>query len=151
MANVQVVRRWATFNAVGVMGAAVQLGVLAALVHWGGLNYLAATAIAVETAVVHNFVWHERWTWRDRRATTARSITVRLARFHATNGAVSLAANLAFITVLTGILTLDPVLANAAAIAGCSLINFAASATLVFRTPGVVTDYRCSARQPLHR
>jgi putative flippase GtrA len=28
--------------------------------------YLAATALAVEAAVVHNFFWHERFTWADR-------------------------------------------------------------------------------------
>ena len=29
-------------------------------------DYLFATAIAVEAAVVHNFVWHEQFTWADR-------------------------------------------------------------------------------------
>lgn len=133
MANVHLLRRWATFNAVGAMGVAVQLGVLAALVRWVGLGYLAATAIAVEAAILHNFVWHQRWTWRDRPATTARAITGRLARYHLTNGAISLAGNFAFMAALTGVLGLDPVLANAAAIASCSLINFAAGTALVFR------------------
>ncbi|HSL20623.1 MAG TPA: GtrA family protein [Vicinamibacterales bacterium] len=138
MAHVHLVKRWLTFNAVGAMGVAVQLAVVAALARWGGLNYLAATAIAVEAAILHNFVWHQHWTWRDRRVTTARSIAVRLARFHVTNGIVSIAGNLAFATVLTGIFRFDPVVANAAAIAACSLVNFAASTTLVFRTAGVL-------------
>ena len=57
--------RFWRFNAVGVLGFAVQLAVLALLVH-GGVHYLAATAIAVEAAILHNFLWHERWTWADR-------------------------------------------------------------------------------------
>ena len=49
----------------GLIGFALQLGVLALLLRLG-LHYLAATALAVELAVLHNFAWHERWTWRDR-------------------------------------------------------------------------------------
>ena len=55
--------RWLTYNAVGLVGMAVQLGALVALTELGRLNVLVATALAVETAILHNFVWHERWTW----------------------------------------------------------------------------------------
>ena len=58
-------RRWLKFNFVGALGIGVQLAALATLTTLG-LRYLAATALAVETAVVHNFLWHERMTWRDR-------------------------------------------------------------------------------------
>ena len=30
------------------------------------VNYLMATLVAVEAAILSNFVWHYRWTWRDR-------------------------------------------------------------------------------------
>jgi putative flippase GtrA len=63
----QLFTRWAAFNAVGLAGVAVQLACLALLVH-AGSHYLAATALAVEAAVLHNFLWHQRWTWRDRPA-----------------------------------------------------------------------------------
>ena len=49
--------RWLKFNAVGVLGAGVQLCVLAALHRWG-VHYLLATALAVESAVLHNYLWH---------------------------------------------------------------------------------------------
>src|SRR5205085_9977389 len=58
--------RFARFNAVGAMGVAVQLGTLALLTRVLGWDYLVATAIAVEAAVAHNFLWHERYTWADR-------------------------------------------------------------------------------------
>lgn len=138
MERVHLLRRWATFNAVGAMGVAVQLAALAALVRWGGLNYLVATAIAVEAAILHNFAWHQRWTWRDRPTAGVRDLGIRLARFHVMNGAVSLAGNLALMAALTGVLGLDPVIANVAAIAGCSLVNFAGSTTVVFRSAGAI-------------
>lgn len=58
--------RWLKFNLVGGIGIAVQfaaLYLLKAVLHF---DYLVATAIAVEVAVLHNFVWHERFTWPDR-------------------------------------------------------------------------------------
>jgi putative flippase GtrA len=57
--------RWLKFNAVGAIGVAVQLGMLAILVRLG-VHYLIATALAVETAVLQNYYWHARWTWRGR-------------------------------------------------------------------------------------
>jgi putative flippase GtrA len=58
--------RWCKFNLVGGIGIVVQFGVLFLLKSVLHFNYLAATAIAVEAAVVHNFVWHEQFTWADR-------------------------------------------------------------------------------------
>ena len=86
--------RWLRFNAVGVMGFAVQLLVLGVLVSGLGLHYLPATGLAVEAAVLHNFVWHEVWTWRDRPSSAFTVRLKRLFRFHLANGAASLAGNL---------------------------------------------------------
>ena len=48
------------------MGIGVQFAALFLVRGVMHFNYLAATAIAVEAAVVHNFVWHEQFTWVDR-------------------------------------------------------------------------------------
>jgi putative flippase GtrA len=126
-------RRWITFNLVGAGGVAVQLVVLAMLVrsfHW---HYLAATLAAVEAALLHNFFWHQRWTWRDRPARSRRSAVARLVRFHLLNGAISLAGNLALMSLLTGVFHVDAVAASVVAIVACSLLNFTASQMVVFR------------------
>jgi len=60
--------RWMKFNAVGGIGIGVQLAALAVFRSWLKLDYLVATALAVEIAVIHNFGWHERFTWADRPA-----------------------------------------------------------------------------------
>src|SRR5204863_306937 len=57
-------RRFARFNLVGALGIFVQVAALALLIRLG-VHYLAATAMAVSLAVVHNFWWHRRWTWSD--------------------------------------------------------------------------------------
>lgn len=134
--------RWLKFNFVGGVGIAVQLGCLALLVSGLHMSYLPATAIAVEIAVLHNFVWHERFTWKDRTGrdriekaghSRTRDVGFRLLRFHAGNGLVSIAGNLALMRLLVGTLHLPYLPANIATIAVCSLLNFAASEWFVFR------------------
>jgi putative flippase GtrA len=122
-----------TFNAVGALGVVLQLALVALLVHAAGLHYLVATMIAVEAAILHNFAWHQRWTWKDREARSRRHILARLASFNLLNGGISLAGNALVVAVLTGGAGVDPVLAGAAAIVLCSIANFVASERLVFR------------------
>src|SRR5262245_54389959 len=131
-------RRWLSFSGVGAMGIGVQLTMLALLVKIAGMHYLAATAIAVEAAVLHNFVWHQHWTWRDRPSSSARATIFRLLRFHLLNGAVSMVGNLGVMTIIAGTLAMDPIAANIVAIATCSVVNFLASEVLVFRTSPVL-------------
>ena len=130
----QGLRRWLAFNGVGLLGVLVQLSTLGVLTRVGHVHYLIATAIAVETAVLHNFVWHQRWTWRDRPSLSGMDTAIRLARFHLLNGIVSLTGNVAIVAVLGGIFGVAPMSANLVAIAVCSMINFFASEVLVFRT-----------------
>jgi putative flippase GtrA len=122
--------RFWRFNAVGVLGFAVQLGLLALLVQ-AGVHYLAATALAVEAAILHNFLWHERWTWRDRPGAGLTRLG-RLARFHAVNGGVSLAGNLLLMPLLVRVWGLPVVPANTAAVLACAAVNFCGADRLVF-------------------
>ena len=124
--------RWVKFNAVGGMGIVVQLIVLLLLKSVLQLNYLAATALAVESAVIHNFLWHERYTWADRVRPSWRLSWRRLLRFNVTNGGVSIVGNLALMRVMVGVGHMNYLLANGIAIALCSLLNFLVSDEWVF-------------------
>src|SRR5262249_35442946 len=121
--------RWFRFNVVGALGIGVQLCSLAVFKDVLQLHYLEATALAVEFAVLHNFVWHCRFTWKDRPG----GVLARLFRFHVGNGLISIAGNLALMRLLAGALGLHYLLANAISIAIRSLANFAASEWFVFR------------------
>ena len=116
--------RWFKFNAVGALGIAVQTAAMGLLVHAVGLHYLIATPLAVEAAVVHNFFWHRRWTWADRRDGTASQFGRAFWRFHLTTGVVSIGGNLFFMRILAGFFGIEPVLANLVAIALCSVLNY---------------------------
>ena len=126
-------RRWAQFNIVGIVGAALQLVILTTLVNGLGLDPRIATVLAVEVALLHNFLLHERWTWRDRPSSRGRQRVCRLMRFHLCNGLVSMIGNLALIQLLAVQLKWPVGPAGLVAIMACSLINFALSHRLVFR------------------
>ena len=126
------------FYAVGAVGVVVQLAALAFLTSGLHLDYLPATALAVEAAILHNFVWHERWTWADRTRSIAAGRAGRLIRFHLTNGALSILGNLAFMEVLVGRLHVPYLLANGIAIALCSVLNYLAADRLVFRPTSTI-------------
>ena len=128
--------RWCRFNAVGALGMVVQLAVLAVLNRWMAGHYLLATAAAIEVTLLHNFGWHVRYTWRERRGEGG--LAGQLVRFHLSNGAVSMAGNLALMPLLVGVVGMPVVVANGAAILCCSAMNFGLGDGWVFARTGKV-------------
>lgn len=141
-------RHFVRFNLVGVIGLVVQLAALYLFNRVLGFGELFATAAAVEAAVLHNFVWHERFTWVDRVGAATQSFASqelgatcvfprsslgRLLLFNLTNGAVSLAGNIMIMSLLIGHARLPLLAANLIATACCALLNFVLSDRLVFR------------------
>jgi len=127
--------RFAAFNAVGALGVGVQLGSLWLLTGVAAVHYLIATPLSIACAVVHNFIWHRRWTWKDRhgpRVTTPETLAT-FARFAMTNGLTSLAVNISVMVVLVSGAHVDPVPANAVAILSSGLLNFWLGDVVVFR------------------
>src|ERR1044072_1097233 len=96
-------RHWLKFNIVGVLGFAIQSGALFLLTHGARrIRYLAATELAVELAVLNNFIWHQRWTWKDRPSTNSRETWRRLAKFNLTTGLVLITGTAVLIRLLLG-------------------------------------------------
>ena len=124
--------RWLKFNTVGAMGLAVQLLILALLLSILKPHYVWATVLAVETAVIHNFFWHWRWTWADRGHRDVRRMLAALMRFNLSNGLISLLGTVLCTVVLTGFFRLNPLLANVLSLVPCCVINYLVSDRLVF-------------------
>ena len=119
------------FLSVGVLGFGVQLGVLLVLTRVGHWPYPLATLVAVEAAVLHNFVWHVHWTWQDRDVGHA-SVARQCLRFHMGTGLVSLIGNVIVTTVLVETLHIPTVVANIGAVCATSVANFAVADRWVF-------------------
>jgi dolichol-phosphate mannosyltransferase len=124
---------WVKFNLVGLLGFALQTGVLFIITHsTPQVSYLAATATAVELAVLNNFVWHQRWTWKDRPSSTIRETLRRLVKFNLTSGLFSMVGNLTFMTIFVGRFGLPIGPANLASVAACSIVSFILADRIAF-------------------
>jgi putative flippase GtrA len=129
---VTTLRHWLKFNTVGFLGMGVQLVSLTALKAGMGVNYLTATLLAVETAILHNFIWHERWVWVDRTRYRSDGVLFRLMRFNMANGLISLMGNLLLMWLFVEKVHLHYLFANIIAIGMCATINFVVSDRLIF-------------------
>jgi putative flippase GtrA len=125
--------RWCKFNFVGAMGMVLQLAALAFIDRMVPGHYLVASAAAVELAVLHNFVWHIHYTWRDRRESS--TVLSQLLRFHLSNGLVSILGNLALMRLLVHEAHLPLLVSNVIAILCCSVANFYLGNTWAFAGP----------------
>ena len=118
-------QRWLKFNLVGAMGMGIQLASLALFNRCMRGHYLCASAAAIELTLLHNFIWHSLYTWRDRRNQTPR--LHQLMRFHLSNGLVSMLGNLILMRLLVHSAHLPLLVSNATAILCCSIANFCLS------------------------
>lgn len=132
--------RFIRFNTVGLLGMGVQLASVTLLT---ALNVpaIVAVVLALGITLVHNFVWHRRWTWNDRSG----SIAVSFARFVLANGLVSLAGNVVIAGIGVHVFGMPAPLATFSAIGLCGLVNYRLSDRTVF-VP--VPASRASARTP---
>ena len=125
--------RWWKFNAVGGLGILVQLATLMWLKTGLGMNYLLATALAVELTILHNFFWHDRYTWADRGSAAK---FARFLKFNLSAGAFSIGGNVLVMKILVEGLGLNYFLANILSIAACSILNFLVADRFVFLKQG---------------
>jgi putative flippase GtrA len=134
--------RFIRFNTVSAAGFVVQLITVAVLTRWLAFSDVAATGAGVAATVIHNFLWHRRWTWADR-TTKPAGVVATFLRFAAANGAVSIAGNVLIVAVAVRATGLDVVTANVVAVVLCGLLNYQIGDRVVFRAATgerVVTD-----------
>jgi putative flippase GtrA len=142
------------FNLIGSGGFVLQVATIALLTRAGGWHYGVATIVAVELAILHNFVWHCRYTWADRPA-TPRDRLRQLPRYQLAK-TLSLFANVAITAWLVTTTGLAVELASLAAVLSLSVVNFLVSDRLVFAarpwgpmqsSPAAASSARMSASQ----
>lgn len=63
--------RMIKFLIVGVIGAGINTGFLWILTDLAGLYYLFSSVVAIEIAIMMQFMMNDRWTFRDRKTTDA--------------------------------------------------------------------------------
>ncbi len=136
------VNRLAPFFLSGLAGFVAQVGAVWLLVSLTTVHYAVATVLAVELAIVVNFIFHERWTWRDRTggaggAKDAQGAMGRLLRFNALTGITSILGGVLVTALLVESMGMNAVVANILSVMALGVVNFIGADTLVFRA-GVV-------------
>jgi putative flippase GtrA len=123
------IAQFVRFNVVGILGAVVQLAVLSLCTRAFEVPYVVATVLAVEIALLHNFCWHEIWTWQHLPWLGWRA---RLLRFQLGNGVLSLASNAGLTFAFHKYVGLPVIAANVVAIGMTALLNFGVAKWWVF-------------------
>jgi len=129
LSSVGATRRPLRYLAVATLGAALQAGVVIAA-SAVGCSPVAATVIGIEAAILHNFAWHDRWTWGDRDRREPR--VVRLVRYNAALAGTSLAVGAGVTWMVVAGLGWGVLPANAVAVAVAALANYIASDRVLF-------------------
>jgi dolichol-phosphate mannosyltransferase len=111
--------RFLRFSAFGAAGVAVNTGIFLALL-WAGLPPLLSAGLSAETALLHNFILNDLWTWKRRGA----SWPVRLGRYHVV-GVAGIAINIAVLAAMVRVM--PPLPANLIGIAAAVLWGFLAN------------------------
>ena len=126
--------RFVRFSVAGLGGFAVQIATLAALTQLLAVHYVIATIIAVEAAILVNFAWHERWTWRERMPSSGNAgVLSRLLRFNALTALTSIAGSVVVTTFLVETASMVPIVANSIGVIVLGALNFVGSDRFVFR------------------
>jgi dolichol-phosphate mannosyltransferase len=110
--------RFLKFSAVGLAGTTVNMAVLYLGYQVAGLPLLLASVLAVETAVLNNFLWNNIWTFRQRTFALIRLVKFNLVSLGA------LTVNVAVLYLLVTMLDLHYLAANLAAIVAATGLNF---------------------------
>ena len=110
--------RFVRFGIVGASGTAVNEGLLALGHGVWHLPLLLASAIAIECAIISNYLLNDRWTFKHRRPAWSRFL-----RFN-TVSLVSLVVNLGILALLTRATHMHYLWANIIGIGIAFLVNF---------------------------
>lgn len=116
--------RLVRFFLVGLTAASVQLALLWLFVDVGGVNYLAAAFVAIETTIVFQYVLNNAWTFHRSRHTSMREYLVGLGKTNLVRGtAIPLQLGILYVLVTLG--TAEYLVGNAVAIGVTGLYRYA--------------------------
>ncbi len=98
-----------------------------------GLPLIPASLMAIEIALVHNFIWHRQWTWRDRSRENRSPFLKQLAVYNLATGVVDLVANVTVLWLLTTFLGIYYMIANIAGMVMGPLVKFWLNDKVIFK------------------
>jgi len=129
----KLIRKWLRYNTIGTMGVGVQLFFLFLLTRLFHIHYMIATLLAVQVAIIHNFFWHQRWTWKESASQGKKESLRRFVKFNSSTGTLSMLGNVGVTAALVQALHLPLMICNILAIGACNIANFLFANTFGFQ------------------
>ena len=131
-------RRFLRFCAVGLSGVIVNEVALWFFTAVGGFYYIYASLLAVELAIVNNFVLNDRWTFRDR-SCQQRGRENSIKRFYQFNLICGVGAilNVGILWVLTSFMGLHYLLSNLVGTTASMFWNYGLNGCITWKTLAV--------------
>ncbi len=111
------------FSIVGVIGAGINTGFLWVLTDFAGLFYLYSSVVAIEIAIIMQFLMNDRWTFKERKTTHAGQFIKRILKSNLWRSG-GLAVNIGILYLLTEYMDVYYLLSNIFGIICAFLLNY---------------------------
>lgn len=115
------------------MGALVNTGVLYLMKGVLGVPLIPASMIAIELAIVHNFIWHRNWTWKKRLADKPEPFFRQLLVYNTATGLIDILVNVSLLWILTTFFGVYYLIANVFGMIMGPVIKFWLNEKVIFR------------------
>jgi putative flippase GtrA len=126
--------RGGKFMIVAWIGMLVNTGCLYLFKGVLGIRLIPASLMAIEIAIIHNFIWLRFWAWGDRGADNGRRpFFKQLLLYNAATGTVDLAANVTILWVLAAVVGVHYLIANVMAQLLGPFIKFWLNEKIIFK------------------
>jgi dolichol-phosphate mannosyltransferase len=119
------------FASVGALGTVLNLAIMAALMS-ADIHYVLAALVAIEITIVTNFLFGERFVFRDQRA-GGRPMWVRLGSSLAFNNAEAL-VKVPLLMALVELLSIHELIAQATVLLAAFFLRFLFTTRVIYRT-----------------
>ena len=121
------------FGIVGASGVFVNQGVLMLLGSITSISLEFRSPIAIEIAIVSNFLLNYHWTWRDNRDSSNKKRRVQFLQFNASSGITAITCNYIPLLIMVRHFNLNENISNIIGIILASGINFLISHFYTFK------------------
>lgn len=121
------------FGVVGGSGVIVNAGIFYALTKSSTIDYRLLSPIAIECAIINNFLWNHLWTWADKKTVRKRHVFQRLLKFNLSSGLTALVVNWGILILCYEVFGMNKYLSNLIGIALGTGLNFLVSHFWTFK------------------
>ena len=123
-------REFIKYAVVGASGALVNMGLLIILTRYLLIAVEYASPVAIETAIISNFILNNIWTFKNR--SVKATIIIRFIRFHMVALIAGFVNYIVLLALVFGVGLVD-VLANIIGIASAMIVNYALNSSWTWR------------------